>query len=666
MPFESKDFEGVDIDGDGYARFNAAGMVVDCNDLDPEINPSATDDCDGLDSNCNGIIDDQGPYYYADRDGDGYGRPDEILRSCEPPAAYVTEPTDCDDEDASRSPGSVEVCDGKDNDCNNLYDDIPAEGAPTVFYIDSDGDGFGDGASPLGSCDPISPPVPGAVQDNTDCQDDNGTAYPGSTAFEVTGDGIDQDCDGTDACTDLDCDGIADVVVGWTDDGDLPWLEGEPGSVSGVLALVLSDRSMVGARMDTRGPDGHTADYLTSDVNQDGYLDVVQAVSRDEDGESSEQSFVHFGPFASTLPDGVAAPGDSLILSFTSGAQLAVGDFNGSGVMDVVVGATAEFVGVSGTAVFVDAGAVEGGSEALDPDFVIDTAFVHAMASHDLDQDGFDDLVICHGPPSDVANGFSDYDLLLFFGGPTGLALSDVLLPTTGCLDLAVGNLDTDAQLEMVVARGFALTMGEIGQLDAELIDVGADQEVTVTSILDTPHAGSVQLVDVDADSDLDVVFGGGPLVSGTSETDYSLDWETEIQIHFNVDGEVAVVPDLELSGYGAMRPVFGHFNSDSNLDLIAPGQASGRDEEVRTLIYYGTGSAEVYEEGRGILRAWQPWVHGTALDYNEDGYTDIIATGVTDGFGLKQLNGAATGLTETATDLLDGPVSLKPPIVVQ
>jgi hypothetical protein len=51
-----------------------------------------------------------------------------------------TEDVDCDDSDLSVYPGAAEVCDGVDNNCNGAVD----EGLLDTWYLDADGDGFGD------------------------------------------------------------------------------------------------------------------------------------------------------------------------------------------------------------------------------------------------------------------------------------------------------------------------------------------------------------------------------------------------------------------------------------------------------------------------------------------------------------------------------------------
>ena len=70
---------------------------------------------------------------YEDIDGDDYGV--DQFAAC---GALLT--GDCNDEDANTNPGTSEICDEVDNNCNGEVDEF----VQSEFYGDLDGDGFGD------------------------------------------------------------------------------------------------------------------------------------------------------------------------------------------------------------------------------------------------------------------------------------------------------------------------------------------------------------------------------------------------------------------------------------------------------------------------------------------------------------------------------------------
>ncbi|MEL6341629.1 MAG: MopE-related protein [Myxococcota bacterium] len=205
------------VQPDGYILDN-----TDCNDASNAAYPGNAEVCDELDNNCDGGVDEGvTTAFYRDVDGDLYGIDADVVEACAQPDGYTPDSGDCDDATFAVNPSVDEVCDGIDNDCDGTAD-VDAIDALT-WYIDSDGDGFGDGSVVQESCERPD----GYVENDDDCNDGTDLAYPG--AGEVAYDGIDNDCDGTDL-TDQDGDGVDGAAVGGgdCDDDDATIFPGAP------------------------------------------------------------------------------------------------------------------------------------------------------------------------------------------------------------------------------------------------------------------------------------------------------------------------------------------------------------------------------------------------------------------------------------------------------
>ncbi|MEC7983599.1 MAG: putative metal-binding motif-containing protein [Myxococcota bacterium] len=190
-----------DIDGDGYGSDFITAMEcemppgyvannTDCDDTRISVYPGATEECNQMDDDCNGQIDDNASdafYWFADYDHDGFGDPNVSLYQCDQPFDFISDSSDCDDDNDEVNPAADEVCNAIDDDCDGNID-INATDANT-YFLDDDEDGFGDANMMAISC---SAPT-GYVEDDTDCDDNDDTVYPDAKEYC---DGIDQNCNG--------------------------------------------------------------------------------------------------------------------------------------------------------------------------------------------------------------------------------------------------------------------------------------------------------------------------------------------------------------------------------------------------------------------------------------------------------------------------------------
>jgi hypothetical protein len=203
--------------------------VLDSKDSDPSIKPGAAEICNGIDDNCNGQVDEcVTATYYRDNDGDGFGdpisnadstspNPITICSTDSPPPGYVSNNTDCDDNDPLINPTTrwYKDADGDGyTDGVNVIACIPPSGYvlsalpgdcndnnpsiyPKVWYRDQDRDGYTDGVNVI-ACIPPSGYVLSALPG--DCNDNNPSIYPNTVWYkDADGDGY------TDGSTYVNC-----------------------------------------------------------------------------------------------------------------------------------------------------------------------------------------------------------------------------------------------------------------------------------------------------------------------------------------------------------------------------------------------------------------------------------------------------------------------------
>ncbi len=501
-----------DADGDGYAgdeesRFDClrpAGyesVATDCDDHNPEVHPYGNEQCNGIDDDCDGLIDidddsndpsttatlfldedsdgygnpdtvfigclgtegavendldcaDDDPrlhpetVWYADVDGDGYGNPDVSWTQCAHPGDASLSNADCDDANPDIRPGVFEVCDTIDNDCDGLIDDDDpgvdtSTGAP--FYADSDSDGFGDPSDFVYRC---ALPA-GRTTDHTDCDDTTSDVHPG--AVDECGDGVDSDCDGRAAPL---CGG------------------------STVLST-SADSTHIGEQAGDRA--GQSVAFA-GDVDGDGLGDVlVGAYTNDDGGNAAGKAYLLRGSqgwVSADLSATTAWVGESA--SDGLGIKVAAaGDVDGDGLDDILLGTNeADTSATDAGRAYLVYGAVSGPSGAWDAVWegskASDTLGDGVAPAGDHDGDGLADVLLA--APGADGGGSNAGAVVLVYGNRTRSsgATSVSGLPTVegdGAGDalgtgygLGHGDLNGDGLDELLMgAHKYDTTVSDVG-----------------------------------------------------------------------------------------------------------------------------------------------------------------------------------------------------------
>lgn len=240
-----------DDDGDGFCEddntCDDGSTPGDCNDNDDQINPNATEVCDGADNDCDGNVDDDSAAdvltWYQDNDADTFGNPDISDIACNRPLGFVSNNLDCDDanpliplseacptEPTSEGRGAfpeIECSNGLDDDTDTLTDCFDPGCATTVTCNTA---GEGTGQFPEEECSNGSDDDSDGLTDCSDtgcrttqvCADREGNGPDGE---EECSDGVDNDNDGLADCQDPSCLGTLACNTDGEGLGEFPEVE---------------------------------------------------------------------------------------------------------------------------------------------------------------------------------------------------------------------------------------------------------------------------------------------------------------------------------------------------------------------------------------------------------------------------------------------------------
>ena len=394
------------------------------------------------------------------------------------------------------------------------------------------------------------------------------------------------------------------------------------------------------------GPDGYSArrrtelptlfskDFAVSDLNRDGWLDLVFANFGNETGhrwgyKNHLASYIYWG----------SAQGFSIerraSIPTVSAVSCAAGDFNGDSWPDLAFANSNN----DQKSLYVYLGAQEG----FDPERRLELkgGYRRVLRSGDVNDDGIDDLVVCGGGAS-IHFGAAAFSL----DKPTALA-------APGPRDVAIADFNRDGHADLVFAsQAAAPARKRLADQPAEGAPVASVSSVYFGSEagfddrnkvdLPTYWPEAVAADDLNGDGYPDIVF---------ANKHDNVTYDVPSYVYWGSANGFDPARRKQIQGFGTVGVTAADLDGNGQAEIVLMNQVSGRLGKIRSAIYWGNTANRYSEADVTLLPAANPYYSAIA-DLNDDGFPDIVFTGGS----LYIYYGSADGLKPARELPFNGP----------
>lgn len=284
--------------------------------------------------------------------------------------------------------------------------------------------------------------------------------------------------------------------------------------------------------------------------------------------------------------------------------DIIVEDFEDDGDLDVIYHGANEVIALSLNQ-YIESGGVS--NQFLDPMVLLENVKTNGLLGGDFNNDGLSDIVI-----DDRIQFEPTYDLKIYLRSNEVFAEPQIIMSGLwAILDWEVGDIDSDLDADILILED---STSEIYWLEnsSEL-----SFSVNTIEANDAQSSSQILLIDLDNDSDLDIVSAGGEnLVS------YENVLSGQSFIQQTINSEVLLSDFL-----GS-----GDFNNDGLEDLFTGGHVNEIFQMSTYLVWFANLNGSAFDGPRNVS-APIPFIQGAcALDVDSDGDLDLFGGSTVDG----------------------------------